>query len=77
MPRLSGFDVLTWRQEHHKFKAMPVIMLSSSNHDVDLKRAYQLGANSYLIKPVSFDALVDIVKVVHDYWLTLNTVGRL
>src|SRR5262245_39869545 len=57
MPRLSGFDVLTWRRNNDKFKAVPVVVLSSSNHEVDLKRAYELGVNSYLMKPVSFDAL--------------------
>jgi CheY-like chemotaxis protein len=77
MPRLNGFDVLSWRRKNDKFKSVPVIVLSSSNHDVDLKRAYELGVNSYLIKPVSFDALVEIVRVVHDYWLRLNTVGTL
>ena len=77
MPRLNGFDVLSWRRKNDKFKSVPVIVLSSSNHDVDLKRAYELGVNSYLIKPVSFDALVEIVRVVHDYWLRLNTAGTL
>ena len=77
MPRLNGFDVLSWRRKNDKFKSVPVIVLSSSNHDIDLKRAYELGVNSYLIKPVSFDALVEIVRVVHDYWLRLNTAGTL
>ncbi len=73
MPRLNGFDVLEWLRKHDKLRTMPVVVLSSSNHDADLKRAYELGVNSYLIKPVSFDSLVEIVKAIHDYWLTLNT----
>lgn len=73
MPRLNGFDVLEWLGKHDKFRTVPVVVLSSSNHDADLKRAYALGVNSYLIKPVSFDSLVEIVKAIHDYWLTLNT----
>ena len=73
MPRSNGFDVLTWLRNDHSVKPFPVVILSSSNHDVDLKRAYELGANSYLIKPVSFDSLVEIVRAVHDYWLRLNT----
>jgi len=73
MPRLNGFDVLEWLGKHDKFRTVPVVVLSSSNHDADLKRAYELGVNSYLIKPVSFDSLVEIVKAIHDYWLTLNT----
>ncbi len=73
MPRLNGFDVLEWLRKHDKLRTMPVVVLSSSNHDADLKRAYELGVNSYLIQPVSFDSLVEIVKAIHDYWLTLNT----
>ena len=73
MPHLSGFDVLHWRRENEKMKSVPVVILSSSNHDVDLTRAYELGVNSYLIKPVSFDALVGIVKALGEYWLCLNT----
>jgi DNA-binding response OmpR family regulator len=73
MPHLSGFDVLQWRRENDKIRTVPVVVLSSSNHDLDLVRAYELGVNSYLIKPVSFDSLVSIVKALSDYWLRLNT----
>jgi len=72
MPRLNGFDVLAWVRDHDQFSAMPVVVLSSSNHDVDVKRAYDLGANSYVVKPVGFDALVEIVKSLNQYWLSLN-----
>ena len=75
MPHLSGFDVLQWRRQNDNMKTIPVVVLSSSNHDVDLIRAYELGVNSYLIKPVSFDALVGIVKMLNDYWLQLNRPG--
>jgi len=75
MPRMTGFDVLTWRRDNDRFKCVPVIVLSSSNHDVDLKRAYDLGVNSYLMKPVSFESLCEIVKSIYDYWLRLNTLG--
>jgi len=72
MPRLSGFDVLTWVRQEEKCRGLPIVVLSSSNHDEDIKRAYSLGANSYLVKPVGFDSLVEVVKVIHQYWLTLN-----
>ena len=68
-------DVLAWRRDNDKFKTVPVVVFSSSNHDMDVKRAYELGVNSYLMKPVSFDALCEIVKTISDYWLSLNTVG--
>src|SRR5215471_2423014 len=59
MPRVNGFDVLTWLRNDEHFKRLPVIVLTSSNHENDIKRAYDMGANSYLVKPVGFDALVE------------------
>src|SRR5512140_200503 len=52
MPRLSGFDVLSWLRSETGFSKLPVIVLTSSNHEMDIQRAYDLGANSYLVKPV-------------------------
>jgi DNA-binding response OmpR family regulator len=62
MPRVSGFDVLAWLRKEEAFKGVPVVVLTSSNHDADIKRAYDLGAKSYLVKPVGFEALVELVK---------------
>lgn len=64
MPRVSGFDVLAWLRSDDKFKQLPVVVLTSSNHDADVKRAYDLGAKSYLVKPVGFEALVELVKTL-------------
>jgi DNA-binding response OmpR family regulator len=64
MPRVSGFDVLTWLRSETFLNQVPVVVLTSSNHDADVKRAYDLGAKSYLVKPVGFDALVDLVKTL-------------
>ncbi len=64
MPRVSGFDVLAWIRSEDSLKQMPVVVLTSSNHDADIKRAYDLGAKSYLVKPVGFEALVDLVKTL-------------
>lgn len=72
MPRLNGFDVLVWMRSKNELRSLPVVVLSSSNHDADVKRAYDLGANSYLVKPVGFDSLVEIVKTLQQYWLSLN-----
>jgi CheY-like chemotaxis protein len=72
MPRLSGFDVLSWLRNEGSLKGLPVIVLTSSNHETDIKRAYDLGANSYLVKPVGFDALVEVAKTIHGYWLHIN-----
>src|SRR4051812_25256186 len=54
MPRVNGFDVLTWLRAREEYKKLPVVVLTSSNHESDVKRAYNLGANSYLVKPVGF-----------------------
>jgi CheY-like chemotaxis protein len=64
MPRLSGFDVLAWLRSDEAFRGVPVVVLTSSNHDADVKRAYDLGAKSYLVKPVGFEALVELVKTL-------------
>jgi CheY-like chemotaxis protein len=72
MPRLSGFDVLSWLRSDGQFSKLPVIILTSSNHEIDVKRAYDLGASSYLVKPVGFDALVEVAKTIQSYWIHLN-----
>jgi CheY-like chemotaxis protein len=64
MPRVSGFDVLAWLRTEDGLKQLPVVVLTSSNHDADIKRAYDLGARSYLVKPVGFEALVELVKTL-------------
>jgi CheY-like chemotaxis protein len=64
MPRVSGFDVLAWLRSETSLKQVPVVVLTSSNHDADVKRAYDLGAKSYLIKPVGFEALVELVRTL-------------
>jgi len=77
MPRLSGFEVLMWVRKEASFQRLPVIVLTSSNHEVDVKRAYDLGANSYLVKPVGFEALIEVVRTIHAYWFSLNQNVRL
>jgi CheY-like chemotaxis protein len=72
MPRLSGFDVLAWLRGEGAFNRTPVVILTSSNHESDIKRAYDLGANSYLVKPVGFDALVEVARTLESYWLHIN-----
>jgi CheY-like chemotaxis protein len=72
MPRKSGLEVLAWIRGHEKFRRLLVVIFTSSKHDEDINRAYDLGANSYLVKPVGFDMLVDLAKLLHQYWLTMN-----
>jgi CheY-like chemotaxis protein len=72
MPRKSGFEVLAWIRGQANLKRVLVVIFTSSKHDQDINSAYDLGANSYLVKPVGFDALVETMKQIQHYWGTLN-----
>ena len=72
MPRKTGLEVLEWVRQQPGLKRLPIIVLTSSNQSPDINRAYELGANSYLVKPAGFDSLLDLVKNLDMYWLILN-----
>ncbi len=72
LPRRSGLEVLAWVRQESTVKRLPVVVLTSSRESVDVNRAYDLGVNSYLTKPVGFEALLEMVKSVNLYWLALN-----
>ena len=62
MPKITGLDILKWIRNHSPSKHLPVIVLSGSELEEDILRAYEGGASSYLVKPPSFDSLVNMVK---------------
>ncbi len=72
LPRKSGLEVLAWLRQQPGINRLPVVVLTSSKESVDVGRAYDLGANSYLVKPVAFDKLLEMVKALGMYWLILN-----
>lgn len=72
LPRKSGLEVLEWVRQSPVHKLLPVVILTSSAHSEDMRRAYALGVNSYLIKPVGFDGLLEMVKGIGMYWMILN-----
>ncbi|HSU54484.1 MAG TPA: response regulator [Candidatus Dormibacteraeota bacterium] len=72
MPLLDGFDVLKWVREHPRLGRLPVIVLSTSNLQEDVDRCYNLGANSYLMKPTETGKLQETVIEITNYWLGLN-----
>ena len=72
LPRRSGFEVLEWIKQNASLRRIPVIILTSSRESVDLDRAYDLGANSYLVKPARPEALRQMVEQINAYWLGLN-----
>src|SRR5215469_7150615 len=68
MPRMNGLEFLAWIREHPEFRVIPTIIMTSSRQDPDIEKAYNLGANTYMIKPSSFEELARLVKLAHDYW---------
>lgn len=72
MPGIDGFEVLRQVKGTERLKRIPVIILTSSKEEGDRALSYDIGANSYLLKPVSFDGFTDVVRKIDDYWFTLN-----
>ncbi|MDB9529113.1 response regulator [Oscillatoria sp. CS-180] len=72
LPRRSGTEVLEWIRKKSDMKRMPVVILTSSSERPDVDLSYDLGVNSYLVKPVSFDALSRMVGILDAYWIRLN-----
>jgi CheY-like chemotaxis protein len=72
LPRRSGLEVLAWLREQPTLRRLPVVVLTASREGTDINTAYELGASSYLVKPVSFDNLVEIVKTLNLYWVIMN-----
>jgi CheY-like chemotaxis protein len=72
MPRLNGFDVLGWLRQKPGLKRLLVTVLTSSDHPQDVNQAYDLGANSYLVKPHGTSDLAELVRRVQGYWLESN-----
>ena len=72
LPKLNGFEVLEEIRKHHEFSTMPVVIHSSSAVEADIRRAYNLGANSYIVKPINFhEHAVALSESVY-YWKTHN-----
>ena len=74
LPRRSGFDVLSWIKNHAYMKRVPVVIFTSSAVSADITRAYELGANSYLVKPATPASLLELVSMIHGYWIARNMI---
>jgi two-component system, response regulator len=72
LPRINGLEVLRAIKEDERTRSIPVVIVTSSAEDPDVNTAYQLGANSYVIKPVEFDAFIEAMSKVGIYWLMVN-----
>lgn len=72
MPKVDGMEVLKKVKSNSMTKTIPVVVLTSSKEDPDLKKCYELGANSYIVKPVEFESFVNAVSELGLYWMLLN-----
>ena len=72
LPKVDGLEVLARLKADERTRHIPVVMLTTSNQQRDLQRSYQLGVNSYLVKPVALEDFVQLARQVTAYWLGLN-----
>lgn len=72
LPRISGLEVLRQLKAHERFRRVPVVMLTSSDENADLRQAYDLGVNSYIVKPVDFAKFMEVAEQIELYWCVLN-----
>ena len=72
LPKLNGLDVLQRLRADERTRLIPAVILTSSSEDEDMLKSYQLGANSYVRKPVEFGAFVNAVSQLGVYWMLLN-----
>ena len=72
LPKVNGLEVLRLMKEDPRLSTIPVVIVTSSAEDPDMESAYRLGANSYVVKPVQFDAFMEAMSKLGVYWLMLN-----
>lgn len=72
LPRISGLEVLQWIRQQPDLKRMPIVILTASRESIDINKAYDLGVNSYLVKPVNFNEFLEMLSTLNSYWLKFN-----
>ena len=72
LPKVDGLEVLRQLKQHPTLCVIPVVVLTTSAQSADLQAAYQLGANSYIVKPVEFEKFMDVSEKVDLYWTVVN-----
>jgi len=74
MPKKSGREVLQEIKQHPVYKTIPVIVYTTTKNENEIKRCYELGANTYIVKPARFEALLKVVEGIRSYWLTTASI---
>jgi two-component system response regulator len=72
MPKINGIEVLEKIKSDRRTKIIPIVILTSSKEDPDIHKCYDLGANSYIVKPVNFERFAEAIKSLGFYWLLMN-----
>jgi len=72
LPRIDGLEVLRQLKAHPKFRRIPVVVLTTSSENQDVRMAYTLGANSYIVKPVNFEKFLEVAAQIELYWTVVN-----
>jgi hypothetical protein len=72
LPKVDGLEVLRQVKSHTQYRSIPVVVLSTSAEDRDIRTAYQLGANSYIVKPVDYHRFMEVASQLESYWCNLN-----
>lgn len=68
MPRVNGFQLLRWIKNHKECSVVPLIVFTASSQDADIKEAYHLGANAYLVKPTNLNELIEMIRRSVQFW---------
>ncbi len=76
MPRMDGLEVLAALKKDERFKAIPIVMLTSSREESDLIKGYNLGVNAYVVKPVDFKDFAQAIKEIGIFWAIINEVPK-
>ncbi len=72
LPKIDGLEVLRQIKDDARLKRIPVVVLTSSQEEADVITGYNLGANSYIVKPIDFEQLMETVRSIGNYWLIVN-----
>ena len=76
LPKLSGSEVLREIKSDRHLKSLPVIVLTSSEEEMEISRCYDAGANCYIVKPVDFNSFIKVVSLIETFWFSVVKLGR-